>query len=121
MLSNELKNPHIINKASKGAERCSSGFKALQHCEYFTVTCLPMYFSHPLQNGDLAIGFFNMGETDTNMTVSVYDLGFDSGCGKTLSLFDVWSKETSRPVNGSITHAVKAHECVVYRASVVDA
>ena len=50
MLSNELKNPHIINKASKGAERCSSGFKALQHCEYFTVTCLPMYFSHPLQN-----------------------------------------------------------------------
>lgn len=74
-----------------------------------------------LQNGDLAIGFFNMGETDTNMTVSLYDLGFDSGCGKTLSLFDVWSKETSRPVNGSITHAVKAHECVVYRASVVDA
>lgn len=74
-----------------------------------------------LTNGDLAIGFFNMGETDTNMTVSLYDLGFDSGYGKTLSLFDVWSKEVSRPVNGSITHVVKAHECIVYRASVVDA
>ena len=78
-------------------------------------------WTRSLANGDLAIGFFNMGDTDTNMTVSLYDLGFDKGCGKTLSLFDVWSKEVSRPINDSITHTVKAHECIVYRASVVDA
>lgn len=74
-----------------------------------------------LNNGDVAIGMFNMGDADQNIEVSLFDMGLGVGTGKTLELFDVWNKTTEKVYNELIIKEIKPHDCRVYRAKVVDA
>lgn len=73
-----------------------------------------------LENGDLAIGIFNMGETDTNIKFSLFDLGLGRVTGKTLLLTELWTNETELIKNEVVMKNVKAHNCKIYRGKIVD-
>ncbi|MBQ8658255.1 MAG: glycoside hydrolase family 27 protein [Clostridia bacterium] len=74
----------------------------------------------PLENGDLAIGFFNFGEDERIFQVALTDLGIDVNAGKTLELTDCWEEKISYPFNNLVRRALGAGESVVYRAKIVD-
>lgn len=77
-----------------------------------------------LEGGDLAIGLFNMGDelgpNPINIRISLYDLGLGAATGKTLELYDVWNKTTEVVKNDVILKSVKPHDCLVYRAKIID-
>ena len=78
-----------------------------------------------LSNGDIAIGLFNMSDTEASMwqtTITFDMLGLPATSGKTLELHDLWNGEVIRAVNGVIQiGSCPAHDCRVFRAKVVDA
>ena len=80
---------------------------------------MPVIVRH-LENGDIAIGFFNLTDNEhyDSFTLDAVGLGFCTG--KTLELTDVWTGETSKPVNDTVAVNLPAHGCAVYRAKVVD-
>ncbi|MBQ6164356.1 MAG: glycoside hydrolase family 27 protein [Clostridia bacterium] len=73
-----------------------------------------------LDNGDIAIGAFNLTDGRREFGFMLDDLGLYDGCGKTLELTDCWTGETIRPVNNTVCYHLDAHCSVVYRAKVVD-
>ena len=77
-----------------------------------------------LSNGDIAIGMFNF--TDTALTpfqatITQDLLGLPVSCGKKLRLHDLWTGEVTESFNGTVRiDHLDAHDCVLYRAEVVD-
>ena len=74
-----------------------------------------------LEGGDMAIGIFNMGEIDTKIKFSLFDLGLGRITGKTLELTNLWTKETELVKNEVVVKTVNAHHCMMFRGKVVDA
>ena len=78
-----------------------------------------------LSNGDIAIGLFNLSDTEVSMwqgTITFDMLGLPATSGKTLELRDLWSGEVFRAVNGVIQiNKCAPHDCRVFRARIVDA
>ncbi len=69
-----------------------------------------------LSDGDYALGFFNMGETDGRVPVYLEQLGIPLHSGYGLQLTDVFTGE-ALPVKQEIIMApAPAHGCAVYRA-----
>lgn len=73
-----------------------------------------------LNNGDIAIGMFNLSDRDGWMMFSAEDFGLARGTGRTLALHDVWSGEDYRFENEIFKAVVPAHGCRVFRAKVVE-
>lgn len=73
-----------------------------------------------LENGDIAIGLFNLSDSECMLYFGYEDFGLDAGTGKALALRDVWSGEESPMPNELLWTAVPAHGCRVWRARVVD-
>ena len=75
-----------------------------------------------LDGGDIAIGFFNFCDSDTDPFVSFDNLGIARISGKALRLTDVWTGE-DLGVHRDIfrTKTLKAHSCLILRAKLVDA
>ena len=78
-----------------------------------------------LSNGDIAIGLFNLSDTEVSMwqgTITFDMLGLPATSGKTMELRDLWSGEVFRAVNGVIQiNKCAPHDCRVFRAKIVDA
>lgn len=77
-------------------------------------------YAKQLDNGDLAIGLFNLNADKAVARVNLDELGLPVSTGKTLKLHDVWTKEDSDVLNGTIIKELDAFDCAVYRAKVVD-
>ena len=73
-----------------------------------------------LENGDIAIGAFNLADDKRAFCVQLPDLGLGVATGKTLQLVDAWTGESSAPVNDTIYGELQPHCSVVWRAKVVD-
>ncbi len=73
-----------------------------------------------LDNGDIAVGMFNLADGDIFQHFSAEDFGLAIGTGKTLELHDVWSGEDITLKNEIFTNTTPAHGCRVFRAKVVD-
>ena len=75
-----------------------------------------------LHNGDYAIGLFNVDDTDAHLSISSVDLGIDRLSGKKL-VYENLLSDGAVPVIGSsvVCLPVKAHDCVMLRAKVVNA
>ncbi len=73
-----------------------------------------------LDNGDVAIGLFNLADGDGLLHFSAEDFGLARGTGKTLALHDVWTGEEPALENEVFHCMVPAHGCRVFRAGVVD-
>lgn len=75
-----------------------------------------------LENGDVAIGFFNLGDTPVNPCLSLTDIGLGYASGKALELTELWTGQKMGTFRDDFTEGVLApHDCRVYRGKVVDA
>ncbi len=81
-----------------------------------------------LDNGDIAIGFFNLSDTDVSWVhhIALFDsLGLPASSDKTILLKDLWTKEET-VINNEIIipnewpNPLKAHSCKLFRAKIID-
>ncbi len=89
----------------------------------------PFYTDYPvnapiivkfLDDGDVAIGFFNFNEHDTYMCMTVDSIGLPITTGKTIEAKDLWSGQVFHDYNGTFNHVLKPHSCRLFRAKIVD-
>ena len=77
-----------------------------------------------LSNGDYAIGIFNF--TDEKISrpyhnyISLEKLGLPESTGKTLEMKNLWTGETTVVKNGVFYTDVEPHDCILFRAKVID-
>ena len=77
-------------------------------------------YAKNLENGDIALGFFNLGSAAAIVRVNLDELGLPESTGKTLCMCNVWEDETVTVKNGTIIHDIQPYDCLVYRCSVID-
>ena len=73
-----------------------------------------------LENGDLAVGMFNLRDDAMNMWLPLEDIGVPSLQNKTVSGKEVYTGEDAYVLNETLLKRVEAHSCAVYRLKVVD-
>ena len=77
-------------------------------------------YARYLENGDIAVGFFNLSEKEQMLRYEFEELGIQESTGKTLMLHDVWSGEEFRLENCSIWRNMKPYETLLFRCRVID-
>lgn len=89
----------------------------------FTNNECPVYV-RLLENGDFAVGMFNLSDETTSRWMSNLRLdyiGLPQSSGKTLEMTELWTGEVFKVTNGIFTQDIPAHSCRLFRAKVVDA
>lgn len=79
-----------------------------------------LLYSRQLENGDLAIGLFNLGENDACARLNLDEVGLPHSTGRTLEVRELWTGETSRVKNSTLTWSLKPYDCALLRAKVVE-
>ncbi len=77
-------------------------------------------YARSLENGDIAVGFFNFSDESGVVRLNIEELGLPESTGKTLCMHNVWEDETVTVKNGIFMHDIAPHDCLVYRCRVVD-
>ena len=72
-----------------------------------------------LSDGDIAIGLFNLSDTQRELTVQFWDFGLPFACGKGLSLYDCHEHKELGIFKENFFATVPAHDCLVARAKLV--
>ena len=78
-------------------------------------------YARTLENGDIAVGFFNFGDSKALVRFNLDELGLPESTGKTLEMQEVWSGDTVTVKNGTFLADINAYDSLVYRCKVVDA
>ena len=78
-------------------------------------------YARILENGDIAVGFFNLTDKKVTVKFLLDELGLPESTGKTLEMHNVWSGETLTVKNGTLIRGMEAFDSLVYRCKVVDA
>ena len=79
-----------------------------------------LLYSKQLAGGDVAIGFFNLGEGKTQARLNLDEIGLPFSTGKTLELVECWTGEKVSVKNSVIIKDLEPYDCAVFRAKVVD-
>lgn len=77
-------------------------------------------YGKTLENGDIAIGFFNFEENEAVAKFNLDELGLPESTGKTLLMEELWTGDTVKVKNGTFIKNVAGYDCLVYRCKVVD-
>lgn len=77
-------------------------------------------YSRQLENGELAIGFFNLGDDKAVARLNLDELGLPHSTGMTLEVKEVWTGEQYKVKNSSMSKELEPYSCAVYRARVVE-
>lgn len=72
-----------------------------------------------LTDGDLAIGFFNMSDSQRELSLQFWDMGLPYAAGYALSLYDCWEHKELGVFRERFAPVVAAHDCLVVRAKLV--
>lgn len=72
-----------------------------------------------LENGDLAVGLFNLSDAPRELTVQFWDMGIPCASGAALSLYDCWEHKELGVFKERYAVTVPAGDCVVVRAKLV--
>lgn len=78
-------------------------------------------YARNLENGDIAVGFFNLTDKKVTVNFLLDELGLPVSTGKTLEMHEVWNGETVTVKNGTLIKNIEAFDSLVYRCRVVDA
>lgn len=78
-------------------------------------------YARNLENGDIAVGFFNLTDKKVTVKFLLDELGLPVSTGKTLEIHEVWNGETVTVKNGTLIKNIEAFDSLVYRCRVVDA
>lgn len=73
-----------------------------------------------LEGGDLAIGMFNLCDGEMTMCLDLQDMGLGHSTGKNLEITELWTKETEVVKNDVIKKVVPPHDCLVFRAKIIN-
>lgn len=73
-----------------------------------------------LANGEIAIGFFNLGEGTRELPLLFWDIGIPYASGTALSLYDCWEHKELGSFTERFAPTVASHDCMVVRARVVE-
>ena len=74
-----------------------------------------------MENGDIALGFFNLSDNATNPCLAMADIGLGGRSGKALKIRDLWAGEDLGVFKDQFVASVPAHGCRMFRGQVVDA
>ena len=77
-------------------------------------------YARYLENGDIAVGFFNLSEKEQLLRYEFEELGVQESTGKTLMLHDVWSGGEFRLEYCSVWRNMKPYETLLFRCRVID-
>ncbi|MDN4604984.1 glycoside hydrolase family 27 protein [Paenibacillus sp. F6_3S_P_1C] len=72
-----------------------------------------------LTDGDLAIGFFNLSDSQRELSLQFWDMGLPYAAGYALSLYDCWEHRELGVFRERFAPVVAAHDCLVVRAKLV--
>lgn len=77
-------------------------------------------FAKILENGDVALGFFNLKDEEiANRFVTLDMIGLDADTNINIQVKDLWTGETNRIINDTITvDRIAPHACKLYRICV---
>ena len=78
-------------------------------------------YARNLENGDIAVGFFNLTDNKVTVKFLLDELGLPISTRKTLEMHEVWNGETVTVKNGTLIKNIEAFDSLVYRCRVVDA
>lgn len=73
-------------------------------------------YSKQLDDGNLAIGLFNMSEDKRVARVNLDEVGLPFSTGKTLAMEEVWTGEKIKVTNSHIQKELAPFDCAVYIA-----
>ncbi|MCM1263128.1 MAG: glycoside hydrolase family 27 protein [Butyrivibrio sp.] len=77
-------------------------------------------YSKQLENGDIAIGMFNLSDEKAQARFNLDEIGLPFSTGKTLELTELWSGEVSGVKNATFICELQPYDCAVFRGRVVD-
>lgn len=72
-----------------------------------------------LHNGDVAIGLFNLSDTQRELTIQFWDIGLPYASGKSLSLYDCWEQKELGVYKERFAATVPSCDCVIMRGRLV--
>ena len=72
-----------------------------------------------LDNGDLAVGMFNLSDSPRNMYLTMSDLALPRYCDRKLEMHELWTGETCATVDERFITRVEAYDCKLYRCKIV--
>ncbi|MEK4109403.1 alpha-galactosidase [Paenibacillus sp. DS2363] len=72
-----------------------------------------------LTDGDLAIGFFNLSDSQRELSLQFWDMGLPYAAGYALSLYDCWKHQKLGVFRERFAPVVAAHDCLIVRAKLV--
>lgn len=72
-----------------------------------------------LTDGDLAIGFFNLSDSQRELSLQFWDMGLPYAAGYALSLYDCWEHKELGIFRERYAPVVGPHDCLVVRAKLV--
>jgi alpha-galactosidase len=73
-----------------------------------------------LTDGELAIGFFNLSDTQRELSLQFWDMGLSYAAGVSLSLYDCWEHKELGVFSERFAPTIPAHDCMVVRARLVN-
>ncbi len=79
-----------------------------------------LQYSKQLDNGDIALGFFNLSDIKSVMRMNLDEIGLPHSTGKTLLMKNVWTGEETLVKNSFIFDYLEPYSCAVFRCKVVD-
>lgn len=77
-------------------------------------------YARILDNGDICIACFNLGEDEIDAKFTTDELGLNESTGKTLLMENLWDDEMVKVKNGAFIHKLGPHGTLIYRCKVVD-
>ncbi len=80
-----------------------------------------LLYSRQLENGDLAIGLFNLSEGKASARLNLDEVGLPFSTGMTLKMRELWSGDTFKVTNSTLIYDLDPYDCAVFRANVVKA
>lgn len=107
-----LKNKNLIS-INQDSE-CRPPFK-VRYDESYRV------YARHLSNNEMAIGFFNFGDEKREIYCFFTDMGLSASSGYNIVFTDVFTNETTKPLDEFFNPEVEAHGCKVYKAKLVKA
>lgn len=72
-----------------------------------------------LEDGDIALGFFNLSDTQHELSLQFWDIGLPYASGFSLSLYDCWEHKELGKFKERFAPTVPANDCVIVRAKLV--
>lgn len=77
-------------------------------------------YAKQLDNGDMAIGCFNLNDDKATARFSLEEMGISIGTRKTLHLTELWSGNEITPSNGMVIYNLEPCDSAVFVGSVID-